>query len=62
MELIADDKERILSMQHIMNADHNNYGTLIKDYNREYLGRIKKIYREKNTAGYLQSAERMEHI
>ena len=25
-----------------MNTDHNRYGTLIKDYDREYLGRIHK--------------------
>ena len=29
-------------MQLIMNADRDKYGTLIKDYNREYLGGINK--------------------
>ena len=41
-KFIADRKERILGMQLIMNADCNKYGTLIKDYDREYLGGINK--------------------
>ena len=40
MKFITDGKERILGMQLIMNVDRDKYGTLIKDYNREYLGRI----------------------
>ena len=42
MECIADRKEGILGMQLIMNGGYNKYGTLIKDYDREYLGRINK--------------------
>ena len=40
MTLIVDGKERILGMQLIMNADRDKYGTLIKDYDREYLGGV----------------------
>ena len=39
---ITASKERILGMQPIMNADCNKHGTLIKDYDREYLGQINK--------------------
>ena len=42
VKVIAYDKERILGMQLITNTDHNKYGTLIKHYNREYLGEINK--------------------
>ena len=38
----AGGKDRILGMQLIMNADRDKYSTLIKDYNREYLGGIHK--------------------
>ena len=40
IKFIAVGKERIFGMQLIMNADRNTYGTLIKDYGREYLGGI----------------------
>ena len=40
IKFIADGKERILGMQLIVNVDCDKYGTLIKDYDREYLGRI----------------------
>jgi hypothetical protein len=45
-------------MQLITNADRNNYGTLIKGYDRESLDKINK-YPNDNT-GRLQSAEGME--
>ena len=38
--LIAGGKERILGMLLIMNMDWDKYGTLIKDYDREYIGGI----------------------
>ena len=41
-KLIADGKKRIIGMRLIMDVNHNTYGTLIKDYDREYLGRISK--------------------
>ena len=41
-KFISDGKERILGIQLIMNLDRNKYGTLIKYYNREYLGGINK--------------------
>ena len=41
-KFIADGKERILGLQLIMNADCDKFGTLIKDYDREYLGGINK--------------------
>ena len=37
-QFITAGKERILGMQLIINADCDIYGTLIKDYNRDYLG------------------------
>ena len=40
MKCIADGKYKIPGMQIIMNVDCDKYYTLIKDYNREYLGRI----------------------
>ena len=39
---IAAGKERILGMQLIMNTDCDKYGTLTKDYIKEYLGGINK--------------------
>ena len=41
-QFIAAGKERILGMQPIMNADQDKYGTLIKDYNRDYLSGTNK--------------------
>ena len=41
-KLIADGKKRVIGMRLIMDVNHNTYGTLIKDYDREYLGRISK--------------------
>ena len=41
-QFIAACKQRILGMELIMNADRDKYGTLIKDYNREYLSRVNK--------------------
>ena len=40
--MIAAGKERILGMQLIMNVDRDKYGTLVKDYDREYLDGINK--------------------
>ena len=42
MKYITDGKERNLGMQLIMNVDCNKYGTLIKDYDGEYLGKINR--------------------
>ena len=42
VKFIADGKKRLLGMPLVMNADCNKYGTLIKDYDREYLNRISK--------------------
>ena len=50
-------KERILGLQLIMNVDRDKYGTLIKDYNREYLGGINKY--TKTLMGHVQPAEGM---
>ena len=36
---ITDGNERIIGMQLIMNVNHDTHGTLIKDYDREYLSR-----------------------
>ena len=42
IKLIAAGKERILGMRLIMNNNHDTYGTLIKDYNRKYIGGMNK--------------------
>ena len=38
IQFIAAGKEIILGMQLIMNADQDTYGTLIKDYENDYIG------------------------
>ena len=47
-------------MQLIMNADCNKYGTLVKDYNREYIGGINKYPKTLQEAYNLQPAKGME--
>ena len=42
MKCIADGKERIIGMQLTVNADRDKDVTLVKDYDREYLGGINK--------------------
>ena len=42
IKFIADGKEKILGMQCIMNIDRNKDGTLIENYDSEYLGGINK--------------------
>ena len=39
---MVDDKERTPDMQLIMNTNHDKYGTLIKEYDREYIGRMNR--------------------
>ena len=41
-QLFVAGQERILGMQLVMNTNRDKYGTLNKDYNREYLSRNNK--------------------
>ena len=37
LKIIKEGEERMLTMQLLMNADPDKYGSLIKSYNRDFL-------------------------
>ena len=41
-KMVEDGRERMMAMQFIMNSDQELYGSLIKDFDRDYLSKINK--------------------